>query len=172
MTESSSASDNFDLAKLRELIAMMAAHGVTEVDLQGGDHRWRLRRGPREVHMAPAYSAPMPAPMFAQTGPGPATGPVSGGAPAPSGPAPAPVKEGIPIASPTVGTFYTAAAPGDEPFVSIGSKVTKETIVCIIEAMKVFNQIPAEVNGTIIDILVKNGDAVEFGQPLFLVKVG
>ena len=76
----------------------------------------------------------------------------------------------IDIKSPTVGTFYAAPSPGEPSFVSVGSVVTPETIVCLIEAMKVFNQIPAEVNGTIAAILVKSGDAVEFGQPLFRVK--
>jgi acetyl-CoA carboxylase biotin carboxyl carrier protein len=71
-----------------------------------------------------------------------------------------------------VGTFYAAATPDDPPFVSIGTRVSPETVVCIVEAMKVFNQIPAEVSGTIVEVLVKNGDSVEFGQPLFRVRPG
>ncbi|MFM8219384.1 MAG: acetyl-CoA carboxylase biotin carboxyl carrier protein, partial [Planctomycetaceae bacterium] len=74
------------------------------------------------------------------------------------------------IKSPTVGTYYESAAPGEKPFVNVGSKVTAETVVCLIEAMKVFNQITADTSGTIAEILVKNGDPVDFGQPLFRVK--
>jgi acetyl-CoA carboxylase biotin carboxyl carrier protein len=79
---------------------------------------------------------------------------------------------GLEIVSPTVGTFYQAAQPGDPPFVKVGDKVRSDTIVCIVEAMKVFNQIPAEVSGTIAKVLVQDGDAVEFGQPLFAVTPG
>ena len=75
------------------------------------------------------------------------------------------------ITSPMVGTFYQAPSPGAEPYVKVGSKITKNTIVCIIEAMKLFNEIEADVNGEIVEILVKDGQLVEYGQPLFLVKV-
>nr|WP_211212061.1 acetyl-CoA carboxylase biotin carboxyl carrier protein [Caldibacillus debilis] len=74
------------------------------------------------------------------------------------------------ITSPMVGTFYQAPSPGAEPYVKIGSKVKKNTVVCIIEAMKLFNEIEADVEGEIVDILVKDGQLVEYGQPLFLVK--
>lgn len=81
-------------------------------------------------------------------------------------------KDAVFIKSPTVGTYYEAPSPGDPPFVTVGSKISQDSVVCIIEAMKVFNQITADVNGTITEILVKNGDAVEFGQPLFRVRLG
>ena len=76
------------------------------------------------------------------------------------------------ITSPTVGTFYQSAQPGDPPFVKVGDRVHPDTTVCIVEAMKVFNQIPAEVSGTIAKVLVRDGEAVEFGQPLFAVNPG
>ena len=76
------------------------------------------------------------------------------------------------IKSPTVGTFYSASAPGEEPFAKVGTKVTRDTVVCIIEAMKVMNHITADLEGTVTEVLAKNGDAVEFNQPLFRVKVG
>ena len=76
----------------------------------------------------------------------------------------------IEIVSPTVGTFYSSPQPGDPPFVKVGDTVRADTVVCIVEAMKVFNQIPAEVSGTISKVLVNDGDPVEFGQALFLVK--
>lgn len=157
----------FDLDKLKQLVEMMEAHGLTEVHLRRGDEQWRLQRGPREViHSAPA-SFMQPAPMMAaaHAAPSPAAAPAS------AAPAAATTESGlIDIKSPTVGTFYAAPSPGEPPFVSVGSVVTPETIVCLVEAMKVFNQIPAEVSGTITAILVKSGDAVEFGQPLFRVK--
>ncbi|HUG91547.1 MAG TPA: acetyl-CoA carboxylase biotin carboxyl carrier protein [Planctomycetaceae bacterium] len=149
----------FDLGKLRELVELMEKHGLTEVNLRRGDQRWRLRRGPQEivsmVPAQPAYSLPPSA-----------TNPA-----APPAPADVPAAAvGLLIKSPTVGTFYAAASPDDPPFVSIGARVDPETTVCIVEAMKVFNQIPAEVSGTIVEVLVKNGDPVEFGQPLFRVR--
>jgi acetyl-CoA carboxylase biotin carboxyl carrier protein len=107
----------------------------------------------------PAYPPPPPAP---------AAPPAASAGPAPSA-APA-VQEGVFIKSPTVGTFYAAAGPDDPPFVTIGTRIEPDTIVCLVEAMKVFNQIPAEVSGVIAEVLVKNGDSIEFGQPLFRVR--
>ncbi len=157
----------FDLDKLKQLVEMMESHGLTEVHLRRGDEQWRLRRGPREVvHAIPQQYAPQQyaAPTPVASGPAPAAATPAASA------APAPDAGLIDIKSPTVGTFYAAPSPGEPPFVSVGSVVTPETIVCLIEAMKVFNQIPAEVSGTITAILVKSGDAIEFGQPLFRVK--
>lgn len=152
--------DPFDLDKLRQLIEMMEKHGLSEVSLRHGDEQWRLRRGGRPEPVftaAPQPAVAIPAALAA--------------APAvPAAPAPAAPEAGIEIKSPTVGTFYASPSPDEPAFVQVGSKVTPDSIVCLIEAMKVFNQIPAEVSGTITAILVKNGDAVEFGQPLFRVK--
>jgi acetyl-CoA carboxylase biotin carboxyl carrier protein len=104
----------------------------------------------------------------------PAPAPVAHAAPAAAAPAapaaPSASEGGKLIESPMVGTFYTAAGPGKPVFVQPGSKVTPDTIVCLIEAMKIFNEIKAETSGTIEAILVKNGQAVEFGQPLFRIK--
>lgn len=152
----------FDLDRLKQLVEMMESHDLTEVHLRRGDEQWRLRRGPREVvHAVPQqYATQAPAPVPAHAAPAAA-----------SGPAPTAEASGlIDIKSPTVGTYYASPSPGEPPFITVGSAVTAETIVCLIEAMKVFNQIPAEVNGTIAAILVNSGDAVEFGQPLFRVK--
>lgn len=165
MSEATTPGDApFDLDKLKQLVEMMESHGLTEVNLRRGDEKWRLRRGPEVVQVPQQYA--MPAPMHA---PAPAA---AAPAAASAAPAAAPAADAglIDIKSPTVGTFYAAPSPGEPSFVSVGSVVTPETIVCLIEAMKVFNQIPAEVSGTITAILVKSGDAVEFGQPLFRVK--
>jgi len=163
---------SFDLERVRDLIEMMEKHGVTEVNLRKADERWVLRRGPAEVinMMAPGGYAP-PAPSYA---PPPAHHAPAAPAPqaaAPSAPAVAPAAaDGPVIKSPTVGTFYASPTPGEPAFVKVGSTVKADTVVCIIEAMKVFNQIPAELSGTITEVLVNNGDAVEYGQPLFRVK--
>lgn len=164
MTRGSSSGNKepFNIDKLRELVELMDKHDLTEVSLCQADLKWRLRRGPREVLVSAGQPvAQPPAPI--------AAGPAPAGAPA----AEAPADEGLlQIVSPTVGTFYTAPSPDDPPFVKIGSKVDANTIVCIVEAMKVFNQIPAEVSGTIVEVLVNNGDSVEFGQPMFKVRPG
>lgn len=161
MTEAASSGNTpFDLDRLQQLVEMMEKHGLSEVNLRRGDEQWRLRRGAREVVHAtpPPMSYPMPIAQLAAH-----AAPASAAAPAePSGL--------IDIKSPTVGTFYASPTPGEPAFVTVGSVVTPETIVCLLEAMKVFNQIPAEVSGTITAILVKSGDAIEFGQPLFRVR--
>jgi acetyl-CoA carboxylase biotin carboxyl carrier protein len=163
--EKPGSTEPFDLDKLRELVALMEAHGLTEIDLRRQDERWKLRRGPAEVmqlipqggfaaHAMPPPAMPAPTPAAATAA------------------APAPDKDSVAIKSPTVGTYYESPSPGDPPFVTAGSKVAQDSVVCIIEAMKVFNQITADLNGTITEVLVKNGDAVEFGQPLFRVRLG
>ncbi|MCH8829106.1 MAG: acetyl-CoA carboxylase biotin carboxyl carrier protein [Planctomycetes bacterium] len=158
----STAGSLFDLEKLRELVEMMEEHGLTEICLERGDEKWALRRGPVDaVQMVPAAA------VF------PPGVPVAAPAPPTETPAEKPVDDGsVEIKSPTVGTFYSALTPDDPPFVTVGSKVQADTTVCIVEAMKVFNQIPAELSGTISEILVANGDPVEFGQPLFKVRTG
>jgi acetyl-CoA carboxylase biotin carboxyl carrier protein len=161
MAETANSGDApFDLDKLKQLVEMMESHGLTEVHLRRGDEQWRLRRGP-EVVQVPQQYAPAPVQMAAAPAAAPSTAPAA---------APAADAGLIDIKSPTVGTFYAAPSPGEPAFVSVGSVVTPETIVCLLEAMKVFNQIPAEVSGTITAILVKSGDAIEFGQTLFRVK--
>jgi acetyl-CoA carboxylase biotin carboxyl carrier protein len=131
---------------------------MTEVSLENGDQKWCLRRGPQGV-MQVVPSAPVPAaqPVAAAAAPAEAS-------------AEQKVDDGPSIVSPTVGTYYSAPNPDDPAFVKVGTTVQPDTIVCIVEAMKVFNQIPAEVSGTIVELLVNNGDSVEFGQPLFRVS--
>ena len=157
----------FDLERLRELIEMMEQYGLSEVSLARGDEKWQLRRGgqqefvqvPASIPVAPVPAAPIP------------TATVSAASSETTGPS-SEADKTIPIKSPTVGTFYAAPNPDDPPFVTVGTKVNPDTIVCIVEAMKVFNQIPAEVSGTIEELLVSNGDPVEFGQPLYRVRPG
>jgi acetyl-CoA carboxylase biotin carboxyl carrier protein len=153
--------DVFDVRKVRKFIELMNEHDLAEIDLRQGEQRIRLRRGPEMVTVA---SAPMAA--IAST-------PPAGGHGTPAETkhgAAAPDDGALSIRSPMVGTFYTAASPESPPFVKVGDQVGPETTVCIVEAMKVFNEIPAECSGRIAAILAQNGDAVEFGQPLFRVE--
>jgi acetyl-CoA carboxylase biotin carboxyl carrier protein len=153
--------DVFDVRKVRKFIELMNEHDLAEIDLRQGDQRIRLRRGPETVTVA---SAPMAAVASTPSS-------VGHGAPAEKQPgATAPDDGTLSIRSPMVGTFYTAASPESPPFVKVGDQVGPETTVCIVEAMKVFNEIPAECSGRIAAILAQNGDPVEFGQPLFRVE--
>jgi acetyl-CoA carboxylase biotin carboxyl carrier protein len=160
-TITSSSPMNVDL--LEQIVSLMAANDLNTVDVRDGEKRVILKRGAVQV----AYAAPIaaPAPVAAT----PASAP-AGGATA-SKPALTDETAGlIPIKSPMVGTFYSAASPDAKAFVTVGSTIDDETDVCIIEAMKVFNNIKAEMKGTIAKVLCTNGQTVEFGQPLFLVK--
>ncbi|MCL4117638.1 UNVERIFIED_CONTAM: hypothetical protein GTU68_006171 [Idotea baltica] len=134
----------------------MEKFDVTETSLQKNGESWKIRRGPRHVTVAPTAVAAAPV----------AAAPVAADPAAPAEAKPA----GITIDAPTVGTFYTSPTPDDPVFVNVGSVVQPDTTVCIIEAMKVFNQIPAEKAGKIVEILVENGAPVDFGQPLFRIE--
>ena len=147
-----------DVDLLQQIVKLMAANDLNTVDVRDGDRRIILKRGAAAPVMMsmPAMSAAM-----ANTGGG------GTAAPAP----PVDEEAGLkPIKSPMVGTFYAAPSPDAKPFVNVGTKVDEESDVCVIEAMKVFNNIKAELRGTIAKILVSSGQAVEFGQTLFLVK--
>lgn len=156
----------FDLDNLQKLVELMDKFDLNEVKLQKGNERVILRRGlggDECGHM-------IPMPMMQQAAPA-----AVAHAPAAAAPVAAPTtpidEQNLPsIKSPTVGTFYQASQPGEPAFVKPGDRVKPETIVCIIEAMKVFNQIPAKASGTIVKCLVKDGDPVDFGQPLYLIK--
>jgi acetyl-CoA carboxylase biotin carboxyl carrier protein len=152
-----------DNKRVRDLIKLMADNGLTEVELVEDKSSIRLKRDPAPV-------APM-----AGTSPGASAVAAVAPAVAPSSPPPPAASEkpetaGPSIKSPMVGTFYSASGPDSPAFVKVGSHVDKDTVVCIIEAMKVFNEIKAETTGTIAKILVQNGQGVEFNQPLFLLK--
>jgi len=148
-----------DIDKIRELLELMVEHDLSEIRIREGESMITLRKGPTGE---PMMMTAAPSMVMSQP---PATV-----LPAPAAPPPA-VDEGlVPIRSPMVGTFYAASDPESPPFVAIGSEVDVITTVCVIEAMKVFNEIHAEVAGTIERILVNNEQAVEYGQPLMLVR--
>jgi acetyl-CoA carboxylase biotin carboxyl carrier protein len=155
--EPAEAHDVFDVRRVRRLVALMNEHDLSEIDLRQGNQRVRLRRGSDQ----PVFAAQ---PSYA---PAPAQAPA---APAASGPAPVAAPAGKTINSPMVGTFYLSSSPDAAAFVKIGDQVGPDTTICIIEAMKVFNEIPAETSGKITAVLVENGAPVEFGQPLFRIE--
>ncbi|MFO0845307.1 MAG: biotin/lipoyl-containing protein [Gemmataceae bacterium] len=152
----------FDVNTIRDLIRLMSRHDLSEVDLTWGDERIRLRRGSRVVH-APAPAAPAPAPVAP---PPPAAH--AAGSPPVSQPA-APSKKLIEIKSPTVGTFFAQREPGSPAFVTVGTRVTPATVVCLIEAMKVFNDVTADCSGVVREVCVTNKDFVEYNTVLFRV---
>jgi acetyl-CoA carboxylase biotin carboxyl carrier protein len=149
-----------DLKAIKQVVEMMKRSEISEFEIEEKDFKLRLCRKNGETQIIHAAAPLAAAPAAA--------------APAPAAPtaAAAPVEEkGISmVTSPMVGTFYTAASPESPAFAKVGSKVGADSIVCIIEAMKVMNEIQSEISGTITEILVENGAAVEYGQPLFKVK--
>jgi acetyl-CoA carboxylase biotin carboxyl carrier protein len=163
-----STQDIFDVRKIRRLVELMKEHDLSEIDLQQGEVRIQLRRGGAAA--VPAIQmAPMPQPLAPAVAAAPAGPPAAESEVA----SPKESKGGVAvIKSPMVGTFYAAPDPDSPPFVKVGDHVGPETTICIVEAMKVFNQIPAEIGGRIIAVLVENGSPVEFGQPLFKVATG
>jgi acetyl-CoA carboxylase biotin carboxyl carrier protein len=158
--ENEDKGDSFDLDRIRKLLQLMEKFDVSEINLQNDDESWKIRRGPRV-----AYAQQPAAPQFAM--PMAAAAQAASPAAAPAAPA---ASAGITINAPTVGTFYSAASPEDAPFVAVGSVLKPDTTICMIEAMKVFNEIKAEKSGRIVEIFVENGDAVGFGQPLFRIE--
>jgi acetyl-CoA carboxylase biotin carboxyl carrier protein len=149
-----------DVALLEKIVKLMRANDLGEVDLRDGEKRVMLKRGPADAAMPAGMPVSIPA-AATQVGSG-ISGAGNGGG-----------EDSIKYAeikSPMVGTFYAAPSPDAKPFVTVGSTVSEETDVCVIEAMKVFNNVKADCQGTIAKILVNNGQAVEFGQVLFLVK--
>jgi acetyl-CoA carboxylase biotin carboxyl carrier protein len=152
-----------DIEKMKELTAVMSENNICELEIINDDNKIYLRR-PEPQAAVMQSPAPVPAQAFM-----PAAAPT--GAPASAQAAPVAVDDGLAeIVSPIVGTFYTSPSPDADPFVKKGDKVNDDTVVCIVEAMKVMNEIKAELSGTIEEVLVSNGQAVEFGQPLFKIR--
>jgi len=162
MSDSLPEAEGPDLKTLHKLIKLMHRYGLTAIDLGEGPQKIRLRRGQIGQHVSQAV-APAPAPVAQSVAAVAPAAPVSSASPATK----ANESESTYIKSPMVGTFYAASSPDTPPFASVGTNVRKDSIVCIIEAMKVFTEIPAGTAGTIAEVLVQNGQAVEFGQPLF-----
>lgn len=154
-----------DLGLLEKMVKLMSQHDLSTVDVRDGAKRIVLRRGAEYVTGAPVMQA---APVAQQA---PAASAAASAPAAPTAGDSVSQDAGlVPVKSPMVGTFYSSPSPDAKPFVTVGSTVDEDTDVCVIEAMKVFNNIKAETRGTIAKVLVTNGSTVEFGQVLFLVK--
>ena len=158
-----------DIRKVKKLIELLEESGIAEIEISEGEESVRISRYPAGgahagpiMHYAPAPMAPMQAAPVAAA-------PAAIAAPAAPAPAAA-AKADHTVTAPMVGTFYSAATPGAKAFVDIGSEVNVGDTLCIIEAMKMMNQIESDKAGRVTAILVKNGDPVEFGQPLFIIE--
>ena len=150
-----------DLRKLKTLIDLVAESGVSELEVTEGEDKVRIVKNPAPI-AAPVQQVYAAAPAAAPAAPAPAAAaPAAEAAPAePTGHA---------VKSPMVGTFYRSSAPGAAPFVELGASIKEGDTICIIEAMKLLNEIDADASGVITQILVENGQPVEFGQPLFVI---
>ena len=149
-----------DLRKLKTLIDLVSESGVAELEITEGEDRVRIvnrsNAAPAPVHQPVVVAPQMPQPVPAAE---PAKAPAQPAAPA-----------GTPLNSPMVGTFYRAPSPGAEPFVKVGDTVKKGQVVCIIEAMKLLNEVEADADGVVREVCVENGQPVEFGQALFILE--
>jgi acetyl-CoA carboxylase biotin carboxyl carrier protein len=153
-----------DIRKVKKLIELLEESGISEIEISEGEESVRISRYPKPgavTTAAPAVAAPPPAAPAAPAAPTPAA--------APAEPAAPPVR-GQQVTAPMVGTFYSGPAPGSKPFVEIGTEVKPGDTLCVIEAMKMMNQIESEFAGRVVSILVENGSPVEFGQPLFVIE--
>ncbi len=152
-----------DIRKVKKLIELLEESGIAEIEIKEGEEAVRISRmptGPVVTHMAPAIA---PTPVAAPAAAPVAALPVAAEVPARR------ANEHV-VAAPMVGTFYAAASPGSKPFVEIGTEVKEGQVLCIIEAMKMMNQIESDKAGKITAIMATNGDPVEFGQPLFVIE--
>jgi acetyl-CoA carboxylase biotin carboxyl carrier protein len=150
-----------DIRKVKKLIELLDESGIAEIEITEGEESVRISR---YTQGAPAAPAPVPAAVAA---PAPAA---AAPAPAEAAPAPAePDEEGFLVTAPMVGTFYAASSPGAAPYVQVGDRVNEGDTLCIIEAMKMMNQIEADVSGVVKSIRVQNGEPVEYGQTLIVI---
>ncbi len=155
-----------DIDEIKTLTDLMVENDLTEIVIRDGEKRILLRRRGAQVEQTP-----LPPMMTMTQAPAPAVAPTGAAAPAPGTPSGSAAEAGLEaIESPMVGTYYTASDPESPPFVKPGDHVTPDTVVCIIEAMKVFNEIKAEKSGTIVSVEVTNASAVEFGQALMKIR--
>ena len=152
-----------DIRKIKKLIELLEESGIEELEIQEGEESVRISRGGRQAAPAPQYPPQYPPQYMAAPAPAPA--PAAESAPAPRDDTPS----GHLVRSPMVGTFYRSPSPGAAAFVEVGQKVKAGEVLCIVEAMKMMNQIEADKSGTIDAIMVEDGEPVEFDQPLFSI---
>jgi acetyl-CoA carboxylase biotin carboxyl carrier protein len=150
-----------DIRKVKKLIELLDESGIAEIEITEGEDSVRISR--HSPHLA---AAPAAVPVAIAAAPAPVAAAQAAQAPAPAA---EPEEEGYAVTAPMVGTYYSAASPGSPQFVQVGDRVNEGDVLCIVEAMKMMNQIEAEVSGTIKSIRVQNGDPVEYGQILFVI---
>jgi acetyl-CoA carboxylase biotin carboxyl carrier protein len=154
--------NNMDLRKLKKLLDLTQESGISELEITEGEEKVRIvNKYPASAQISMPASAYIPAPLPAAVAPGGAASDAEGTSPS--------LPPGHVLKSPMVGTFYRATAPGAEPMTEVGKSIKVGDRLCIIEAMKLMNEIEADVAGTVKAILVENGQPVEFGQPLFVI---
>jgi acetyl-CoA carboxylase biotin carboxyl carrier protein len=155
-----------DIRKVKKLIELLDESGIAEIEITEGEESVRISRVSRNPGpAAAAYATGYPPPL-------PAAAPAAAAQAAPvaaAEPAAAAEEDGYAVTAPMVGTFYSASSPGSPPFVQVGDKVNQGDVLCIVEAMKMMNQIEAEISGTIKAVRAQNGEPVEYGQVLFLI---
>ena len=152
-----------DIRKVKKLIELLEESGISEIEISEGEESVRISRypNPGTVSVQTLQHPPMMAPPAA---------PAPAASAEPAAAAPPPVARGQQVTAPMVGTFYSGPAPGAKPFVEIGTEVKPGDTLCVIEAMKMMNQIESEFAGRVVSVLVENGSPVEFGQPLFIIE--
>lgn len=153
-----------DIRKVKKLIELLETSGIAEIEISEGEESVRISRYPQA-----GYAASMPQ-YISAAAPAAAAPAAAADAPADGAAARSPAAKGEEITAPMVGTYYGSPSPGAKPFVEIGSSIQPGDTLCIIEAMKMMNQIESEVSGRVVSILVENGNPVEFGQPLFVIE--
>jgi acetyl-CoA carboxylase biotin carboxyl carrier protein len=162
--------------EIKELVEFLIEKDVTEFELERGDVKMRIKRGQQvqllQAPVAPMIAAPVVAPASAAMAPpGSSAAPAPVATPGPSAPAAPAEEEGLHnVKSPIVGTFYESPSPGAPPFVKPGDHVAAGQVLCIVEAMKLMNEIESDVAGEVVKMLVANGQPVEYGQPLFAIR--
>lgn len=154
-----------NLKDIEKIVKIMDDHGLSQFKLEQDDTKLEMKKsGDLDIEAIQRLMASAPAPVYSAP-------PQQAAAVAPTGEVAAGLPAGVEeITSPMVGTFYVAEKPEADPFVKVGDRVEAETTVCMVEAMKVFNEIKAEISGEIVEVLVDNGTPVQYGEPLFLVK--
>jgi len=150
-----------DIRKVKKLIELLDDSGIAEIEITEGEESVRISRYPAGIPVAAAPLA-APAPVAAPAAPAPAAAPAEA-------PAEAKEEDGFEVIAPMVGTFYAASSPGAAPYVQVGDRINEGDTLCIIEAMKMMNQIEADVSGVVKSIRIQNGEPVEYGQVLFVI---
>ncbi len=161
-----------DLRKLKTLIELVESSGISELEITEGEEKVRIVKSGQAPAAAPAQFMQMPAQFAPQYSPqfAPQPAPPLAGPTVPDAPPIPPAPSGHPLKSPMVGTFYRSAAAGSKVFVEVGSEVKEGDVLCILEAMKLMNEIPSDRAGVVRQILVENGQPVEYGQVLFVIE--